>query len=67
MVVKVAFVTVSITVAILPPNAADMFVVPAPTAVASPQVLPALLIVATRLFDELQAADAVISWEVPSV
>ncbi len=65
--VRVAFVTVRVTgMAFTVPNAAVMLVVPAPTDVASPLVLPALLIVATGPFDEFQATNAVISWEVPS-
>jgi hypothetical protein len=66
---SVAVVTVRVTgmVFITVPSAAVMLVVPAPADVASPLVLPALLIVAMETFDEFQATNAVISRLVPSV
>jgi hypothetical protein len=66
---SLAFVTVRVTgmIFVTVPIAAVMVVVPVPTDVASPEVEPALLIVATDPFDELQATNAVISWVVASL
>jgi hypothetical protein len=60
--VTVADVTVKIADFVLPPNAADIVVVPAETGVASPFEPAALLIVATPVLDELQVADEVRFW-----
>ena len=69
MVFRVAFVTVRVTgmVFVTVPIAAVMVVVPAPSDVVSPAMDPALLIIATDPFDELQATNAVRSWVLVSL
>jgi hypothetical protein len=66
--VRLAFVTVRVTgmVFVTVPNAAVMEVVPAPTDVASPLVVPELLMAATEVTDDFQTTDVVISWAVLS-
>ncbi len=65
---RVAFVTVRVTgeEVVTVPNAAVMVVVPAPADVASPLVIPELLIVATEPTEDFQTTFAVISWVVLS-
>jgi hypothetical protein len=64
---RVADVTVSVAVFVIDPSAAVMVAVPALAAVASPLVAPVLMMVATAMFDDVQTADAVMSWLDPSL
>ncbi len=67
MAFRKAFVTLRVTVVVMFPIAAVMVVVPAPTDVASPEVIPTLLMVATDPSEELQATKLVMSWVVVSL
>lgn len=63
---SVAFVTVSVAVALWPAKTAVIVVVPEATPIARPRVNAALLIVATEEFDEVQVAAEVRSRLSPS-
>lgn len=63
---SVAALTVSAAVAVFPAKAAPMVTLPWINEVAVPQVLAALLMVATEVPSELQVTRLVISWVVPS-
>lgn len=64
---SVGCVTVRVVEPVMLPNVAEIVVVPADAAVASPIEPDALLIVATVAADELHVTDAVRSFEVLSV
>jgi hypothetical protein len=59
---SVDVVTVSVVLPETPPNVAVIVVDPAVAAVASPLELAALLIAETVVDEELQVAEAVMSW-----
>jgi hypothetical protein len=64
--VTISGYTVSVVYTVLPSNDAVMVQLPPATAVAIPLLTPALLIVATAVFDELQVAEDVTFGVVPS-
>ena len=67
--VRLAFVTVRVTgmVFVTVPNVAVMEVIPAPPDVASPLVVPELLMATTEPTDDFQTTDMVTSWVLLSV
>jgi hypothetical protein len=62
-----AAVTVNIVLAVIEPEAADIFVNPMPTVVANPCVFVALLMVATVVVSELHCTVLVMFCVLPSV
>ena len=64
---SVGAVTNKVVELLMPPNVAVIVVLPKPVVVASPLLDAVLLIVAAAVFEEVQVAEAVKNWVLPSL